>query len=117
MKKNDIYNKQYCDAQNSSNIYDSLLYSIVEGITSVAIALVIWYGAIQIWDYGFTIGVLIVFITTLERLFIPVKQFAQQISTIQRALSALEHISELFEQEAEPTPVMDDSKSGKIPVN
>ena len=117
LKKYDIYNKQYCDAQNSSNIYDSLLYSIVEGITSVAIALVIWYGAIQIWDYGFTIGVLIVFITTLERLFIPVKQFAQQISTIQRALSALEHISELFEQEAESTPVMDDNKSGKIPVN
>jgi len=94
-------NKQYCDAQNYSNIYDSSLYSIVEGITSVATALVIWYGAVQIWDFGFTIGVLIVFVTTLGRLFVPVRQFAQQISTIQRALSALEHISDLFEQEVE----------------
>ncbi|WP_321289436.1 ABC transporter ATP-binding protein [uncultured Sunxiuqinia sp.] len=99
-KYNDL-NKQYCDAQNSSNVYDSALYSIVEGITSLATALVIWYGAIQIWDYGFTMGVLIVFVTTLERLFIPVRQFAQQISTIQRALSALEHISELFKQRVE----------------
>jgi len=95
------YNKQYCDAQNNSNVYDSFLYSIVEGITSVSTALIIWFGAVQIRDYDFTIGVLIVFITTLERLFIPVKQFAQQISTIQRALSSLEHIDELFEQKTE----------------
>lgn len=71
LKKYNIYNKQYCDAQNSSNIYDSLLYSIVEGITSVAIALVIWYGAIQIWDYGFTIGVLIVLLLLLKDCLFP----------------------------------------------
>lgn len=101
LNKYDDLNKQFCDAQNKSNVYDSFLYSIVEGITSVATALVIWYGAIQIWDYGYTLGILIVFVTTLERLFVPVKQFAQQISTIQRAMSALEHISELFEQQVE----------------
>ena len=94
-------NKEYCDAQNLSNVYDSSLFSIVEGITSVATALVIWYGAIQIWDFGFTVGVLIVFITTLGQLFVPVRQFAQQISTIQQALSALEHIDDLFEQQTE----------------
>lgn len=103
--KYDGLNKEFSDAQNNSNIYDSFLYSIVEGITSVATALVIWYGAIQIWDYGYTMGVLIVFVTTLERLFVPVKQFAQQISTIQRALSALEHISELFRQKVEDPTV------------
>ncbi|WP_321997068.1 ABC transporter ATP-binding protein [Draconibacterium orientale] len=101
LNKYDDLNKQFCDAQNKSNVYDSFLYSIVEGITSVATALVIWYGAIQIWDYGYTLGILIVFVTTLERLFVPVKQFAQQISTIQRAMSALEHISELFDQQVE----------------
>ncbi|WP_010665362.1 ABC transporter ATP-binding protein [Marinilabilia salmonicolor] len=94
-------NQTYCNAQNRSNVYDSALYSIVEGITSVATAMVLFYGAIQVWDYGYTMGVLVVFITTLGRLFIPVRQFAQQISTIQRALSALDHISHLFEQETE----------------
>ncbi|MEE4284665.1 MAG: ABC transporter ATP-binding protein [Mariniphaga sp.] len=107
----DSLNKEFSDAQNNSNIYDSFLYSIVEGITSVATALVIWYGAIQIWDYGYTMGVLIVFVTTLERLFVPVKQFAQQISTIQRALSALEHISELFNQKVEDTTAKQEDSS------
>ena len=99
-KYNDL-NQKYCDAQNYSNIYDSSLYSIIEGLTSIATALVIGYGAIQIWDFGFTMGILIVFVITLGRLFVPVRQFAQQISTIQRALSALEHINVLFEQEEE----------------
>jgi ATP-binding cassette subfamily B protein len=115
LRKYDNLNKEYSDAQNNSNIYDSFLYSIVEGITSVATALVIWYGAIQIWDYGYTIGVLIVFVTTLERLFIPVKQFAQQISTIQRAMSALEHISELFNQKME-APDSDVEKDSPQPL-
>src|SRR5690554_1339645 len=99
--KYDGLNKKYSDAQNRSNVYDASLYSIVEGITSIATALIIWYGAVQIWDLNFTIGILIVFVTTLGRLFIPVRQFAQQITTIQRALSALDHISVLFEQEEE----------------
>ncbi|HZH73428.1 MAG TPA: ABC transporter ATP-binding protein [Mariniphaga sp.] len=105
LNKYDNLNKQFSDAQNKSNIYDSFLYSIVEGITGIATALIIWYGAIQIWDFGYTLGVLVVFVTTLERLFVPVKQFAQQISTIQRALSALEHISELFDQNVEEPSV------------
>ncbi|PWD99077.1 ABC transporter ATP-binding protein [Marinilabilia rubra] len=105
-------NKEYCDAQNRSNVYDSALYSIVEGITSIATALVLWYGAIQIWDYGYTMGVLVVFITTLGRLFIPVRQFAQQISTIQRALSALEHISHLFGQDTEER----ESSENELPI-
>ena len=115
--KYDDLNKQYCDAQNKSNIYDSFLYSIVEGITSFATALVIWYGAVQIWDYGYTMGVLIVFVTTLERLFIPVRQFTQQISTIQRTLSGLEHISELFEQEEEPRTYFKSNSLQPLPLH
>ncbi|MGQ1891022.1 ABC transporter ATP-binding protein [Thermophagus sp. OGC60D27] len=109
-------NKDYCNAQNRSNVYDSALFSIVEGITSIATALVIWYGAIQIWDYGYTMGLLVVFVTTLGRLFIPVRQFAQQISTIQRALSALEHISDLFVQETEE-PENNETSSHPSPIH
>ncbi|MEL7587256.1 MAG: ABC transporter ATP-binding protein [Prolixibacteraceae bacterium] len=117
-KKYNRLNKEYCDAQNRSNVYDSSLFSIVEGITSVATALVIWYGAVQIWDFGFTLGVLIVFVTTLGQLFVPVRQFAQQISTIQQALSALEHIDDLFEQRTEETgePEMSEEKESPVPL-
>ncbi|MFV0365984.1 MAG: ABC transporter ATP-binding protein [Mangrovibacterium sp.] len=99
--KYDKLNKEFCDAQNHSNVYDSTLYSIIDGITSVATALVLGFGAYSIWGDSLSIGVLVVFITSLERLFIPVRQFAQQVSTIQRAFSSLEHVSELFDTEVE----------------
>jgi ATP-binding cassette, subfamily B, multidrug efflux pump len=104
-KRFDKLNKKFCEAQNKSNVFDAALFSVIEGITSIAVGLVIWYGAIQIWDFNYTMGVLIVFVTTLNRLFIPVKHFTQQISTIQRSLSALEHINSLFEQKLEEDPV------------
>ncbi|MFV0554370.1 MAG: ABC transporter ATP-binding protein [Mangrovibacterium sp.] len=100
-RKYDQLNKDFCDAQNRSNIYDSTLYSIIDGITTVATALVLAFGAHLIWEDTLSIGVLVVFVTSLERLFVPVRQFAQQVSTIQRALSSLEHVSELFETEVE----------------
>lgn len=100
-RKYDQLNKDFCDAQNHSNIYDSTLYSIIDGITTVATALVLAFGAHLIWEDTLSIGVLVVFVTSLERLFVPVRQFAQQVSTIQRALSSLEHVSELFETEVE----------------
>lgn len=99
--KYDQLNKSFCDAQNRSNIYDSTLYSIIDGITAIATALVLAFGAYMIWNEQLTIGVLVVFVTSLERLFVPVRQFAQQVSTIQRALSSLEHISELFDTQVE----------------
>lgn len=103
-KNFDKLNRKFCNAQNKSNVFDAALFSVVEGITSIAMGLVILFGAILIWDIGYTIGVLVVFVTTLNRLFIPVKQFTQQIATIQRSLSALEHINFLFEQELDEEP-------------
>jgi ATP-binding cassette subfamily B protein len=45
-----------------------------------------------------------------------VKQFAQQISTIQRAMSALEHISELFDQKIED-PNAEVEKGSPLPLD
>ena len=88
-------------AQNRSNVYDSLLYSLIEGLTSVAMAALIWYGTGQILAGLVSIGVLVGFINTLNRIFIPIREFAQQLAMIQRAFSALSHILDLFGEEPE----------------
>ena len=38
-------NFRFLQAQNRNNTYDALLYSLIEGLTSVAMAALIWYGA------------------------------------------------------------------------
>ena len=98
--------RYFFKAQSHSNFYDAALYSVIEGITSIALALMIWYGSRQILVGIVSIGVLVGFINTLNRIFVPIREFTQQISVIQRALSSLENIDKLFreipeEQDAE----------------
>ncbi len=101
--------KKFLKAQTHSNFYDAALFAIIEGITSISLGLMIWYGAKQILAGSITIGVLIGFINTLNRIFIPIRQFTQQISAIQRALAALEHINRLFQETPEETTKSTDS--------
>jgi len=98
-------NGKFFHAQTHSNIYDAILYATIEGLTSITMALLIWYGTGQILSDLITIGVLVGFINTLNRIFIPIREFAQQVALIQRALSALEHINELFAEKPEDEKV------------
>ncbi|MBF0276516.1 MAG: ABC transporter ATP-binding protein [SAR324 cluster bacterium] len=91
----------FLKAQTRNNFYDATLFAIIEGIMSITLALIIWYGAQLILASTITIGVLIGFVNTLNRIFIPIREFTQQISAIQRALAALEHINRLFEETPE----------------
>ncbi len=96
-------NKRFLKAQTKSNIYDASLFSIIDSLTSVTMALIIWYGTGQILAKIITIGVLIGFINTLNKIFIPIREFAQQIALIQRALAALEHVNKLLAEKPEET--------------
>jgi len=111
-------NRQFLKSQTKANFYDAALFSIIEGVTSVAMALIIWYGTGQILAGLITIGILIGFINTLSRLFIPIREFAQQIAVIQRALAALEHVSKLFAETTEEDEIdlaTDTSEDQAIP--
>ena len=88
-------NWRFYQAQNRSNFYDALLFSVVEGVTTLSLALVLWYAAGALLAGALTLGVLVAFLEYIQRLFIPVREFSQQIAVIQRALAALEHINEL----------------------
>ena len=107
-------NKRFLAAQTKSNVYDALLYSVIEGLTAVTMAGIIWIGTGSILKGVVTIGVLVGFINTLNRLFIPIREFAQQISLIQRALSALEHIDSLFSEPSEKEQLTPPAKSERV---
>ena len=86
----------FLKAQLKTNKYDAALFSIITGITSITIGLIIWYGAESIQKGAVSLGVLIAFINTLEKIFIPLRDFTSQIASIQRSFAAFEHIEELF---------------------
>jgi ATP-binding cassette subfamily B multidrug efflux pump len=88
-------------AQVKTNIYDATLFSIITGITSITIGLIIWIGAEIILQGALSLGVLIAFINTLEKIFVPLREFTSQIASIQRSFAAFEHIEELFTEPLE----------------
>ena len=95
-------NRRFYSAQNTSNLYDAMLYSLVEGLTSLGLAVVLWYSAGALLAGTMTIGVLVAFMEYIQRLFVPVRELAQQLAILQRALGALDHIGGLLAEPPDP---------------
>lgn len=94
------FTDEFLVAQKKANKYDAILFAFISGVTSITIALMIWYGSGQVVAQTLTLGVLIAFINTLEKVFVPIRDFTSQIASIQSSFAAFEHIEELF---VEPT--------------
>jgi len=95
------YTEDFLRAQLKTNKYDATLFSVISGITTITIGLIIWYGSGKVLAGAVSLGVLIAFINTLEKVFVPLRDFTSQIAAIQRSFAAFEHIEELFVQELE----------------
>tara|TARA_R110001583_G_scaffold40778_5_gene130113 strand:- start:4928 stop:6706 length:1779 start_codon:yes stop_codon:yes gene_type:complete len=90
------YNDEFLHSQKKVNKYDAILFAFISGVTSITIALMIWYGSGQVIENALTLGVLIAFINTLEKVFVPIRDFTSQIATIQSSFASFDHIEELF---------------------
>ncbi|MFT6286510.1 MAG: ATP-binding cassette subfamily B protein [Alcanivorax sp.] len=100
-KRYATYTEGFREAQSESNLYDSALYSLIEGITTVSMGLIIWYGSKEILAATISLGVLVGFINTLDKIFVPIRDFTSQMASIQRAFAAFDHIEEIYEEETE----------------
>ena len=94
---------EFLHAQVKANVWDATLFSVVAGITTIAMALIIWTGSNLVLSSAVSLGVVIAFINTLEKIFVPIREFTSQITEIQRSFAAFEHLNELFNEPLEET--------------
>lgn len=92
-------NASYRDANMPVIFWDASLYAVVEALSSIAIALIIWYGGGQILQGTLTFGVLVAFIQYIEKFFAPVRDLSAKYSVMQGAMAALERIFSLLDTE------------------
>jgi len=104
---------RYRDATIRTNVWDALLYATVDGLASICMAMMLWYGGRgQEWlnaleaSLGFespapaiTVGLLAAFIDYIGKLFTPIREFSAKVAVIQRASSALEKIFGLLDHD------------------
>jgi len=94
-------NASYRDANMPVIFWDASLYAIVEALSSVAAALIIWYGGGEILAGVLTFGVLVAFIQYIEKFFTPIRDLSAKYSVMQGAMAALERIYALLDTPVE----------------
>ena len=97
---------RYLRATKTANWYDASLYSLMDGISALCVALLIYFAAPELFPAtpaatGVTLGLLFAFIDYLQRVFIPIREFSAKLATIQRAVASLERIYGLIDEPAE----------------
>jgi ATP-binding cassette subfamily B multidrug efflux pump len=101
----DERNRKFRDLTSRSNVYDSMMYAVVDGVGSIFIAVILAVGAGSLanalgldWlgTEARSAGLLVAFIDYMQRLFRPLRDASGKIAIIQRAAASLQKIDELF---------------------
>ena len=89
-------NTHYRQSLDKTIFYDSAVSATLEWIGLIAVAGVLWLGGIFILQKTIDFGVLSAFILFSQRLFNPLRQFAEKFTMFQAGFTAIERIGELI---------------------
>ncbi len=70
---------------------------LTEFMSSMAIALILWYGGSEILKEQLTLGQLVAFLSYMRLFFQPLRELAQKYSLVQSAMASAERIFQLFD--------------------
>ena len=99
--------RRYLRATKTANIYDALLFALMDGLSAFCIAVMLYVGADKVLGdttSPMTVGVLSAFVLYLQRIFVPIREFSGKLAIIQRATASLDRIWGLFAEEVERQP-------------
>lgn len=96
-----VNNERYIKEVDKTIFHDSAVSATLEWIALVAIAAVLWLGGFLILQEQLTLGTLSTFILFAQRLFDPLRQFAEKFTAIQAGFTAVERVSDILDEPIE----------------
>jgi ATP-binding cassette, subfamily B, multidrug efflux pump len=90
-------NKEHLDANLQSIFYYAIFYPLLELISALAIALIIWYGGHQVLAGILTLGTLVAFLQYSDRFFRPISDLSEKYTILQAAMASSERIFKLLD--------------------
>src|SRR4030043_834234 len=93
-----ILNRQYLDIYLKTIFYYAVFFPVVILISTMAIALIIWYGGQKVIQNYLTLGTLVAFIQYIEKFFHPISDLSEKFGIFQEAIAASERIFKLLDQ-------------------
>ncbi|MDZ7401520.1 MAG: ABC transporter ATP-binding protein/permease [candidate division KSB1 bacterium] len=97
----DQLNRNHLEAQLRSVFYFSLLWPSIDVIESLALALILWFGALWKYQGAVTFGTLVLFIEYSRRFFRPISDLTDKYNILQSAMASSERIFLLLDQQPE----------------
>jgi ATP-binding cassette subfamily B multidrug efflux pump len=114
----EVINAAHMDAYKDAILAHAIYYPVVECLSAVAIAMVIWFGGHQVlggitvrslrWEGGLhwvrvpvTLGILVAFIQYAQRFFRPIQDLSEKYNILQSAMASSERIFKLLDTPAE----------------
>lgn len=114
----DSQNDAHRRVTHSANIYEASLFSLVEAISSISLAIILWYGGSQILTGVLAVGTLVAFIEYMQRFFVPIRDFSTKYAVMQSAMSSAERIFQLLDApvpiQSPPQPITPARAGGRI---
>jgi len=109
----DVINRAYRDANRRSILFDALLYSTVESVAAVCIALVLWYAGVRAGALPdntaslLYVGTVVAFFDYIQRFFVPIRDLSTKYTIVQQSLASSERIFSLLDVVEPDAPVVD----------
>ncbi|MCU7496978.1 MAG: ABC transporter ATP-binding protein [Ignavibacteria bacterium] len=97
LKRFSSINADYRKVNIDSIFYYAVFYPAVEFLSSIALALIIWYGGGEIIHNTMTIGVLFAFIQLIDQFFRPIRDLSDKYNIMQTAMASSERVFKLLD--------------------
>jgi ATP-binding cassette subfamily B multidrug efflux pump len=104
-------NQEHLEAHRRSITIYAVFFPVVEVLTAVAMALLLYYGGLRALSGTLTVGVLAAFIQLTRRFFQPLQDLSEKFNLLQSAMASSERVFALLDQpvtvrdSADPTPL------------
>ena len=98
-------NADHRDANLRANNYHAVFFPLLELVSAMALALIVWYGGRQVMWTGITLGTLVAFIQYTQRFFRPLSDLSEKYGILQQAMASAERIFELLDTPIDPAAV------------
>ena len=95
-------NADHRDANRWSNRYEAALFSLVEAVSTVSIAFMLWRGGTLHARDVVEVGTVIAFIQYIQQFFVPIRDFSAKYAVMQSSMTAAERIFALLDEPTEP---------------
>lgn len=91
-------NREHLDAHLRSITIYAVFFPVVEVLTAVAMALLLYYGGLRTVSGSLTVGVLAAFIQLTRRFFQPLQDLSEKFNLLQSAMASSERVFALLDE-------------------